>query len=127
MFLKLFGQLSFNGGSVAGANVRSAMVIFVTNLSASVGGITWALCDYYRHGKFSALSFCFGAVAGLVSITPASGYIAPWSAVIFGVVGALTCHWAIGLKDVIGVDDALDVAAVHGVCGFVGKYNNNIV
>lgn len=121
-----FGWFGFNGGSVSGANARAAMVIFVTNLSASVGGMTWILCDYHKDKKFSALSFCFGAVAGLVSITPASGYIAPWCAVLFGFMGALLCHWAIQLKDFLGIDDALDVAAVHGVCGMVGKYFTQI-
>ncbi|ODN00895.1 Ammonium transporter 1 [Orchesella cincta] len=121
-----FGWFGFNGGSVHGANARSAMVIMSTNLSASFGGITWAFCEFYKEvkegkeGKFSARGFCFGAVAGLVCITPASGFIAPWAAVIFGIIGSLSCLWAIQLKVIIEVDDVLDVAAVHGVGGLVG-------
>ncbi|CAL8125811.1 unnamed protein product [Orchesella dallaii] len=121
-----FGWFGFNGGSVNGANARSAMVIMSTNLSASAGGITWAFYEYYKdvkkgkEGVFSAHNFCFGAVAGLVCITPGSGYIAPWTAAVFGVVGSLACLWAIKLKDVIGIDDCMDVAAVHGVGGLVG-------
>jgi Amt family ammonium transporter len=96
------------------------MVIVVTNLSASIGGITWALIDYQRNKTFSALSFCFGAVAGLVSVTPASGYIRPASAVAFGIIGPLACRLAVDLKDRLGIDDVLDVVNVHGVGGLVG-------
>ena len=121
-----FGWFGFNGGSAQGSNTRTAVVIVVTNLSASVGGITWALLDFRKHKKFSALSFCFGAVAGLVLITPASGYIRPASAVFFGFVGSIGCHFAIDLKERIGLDDALDIVGIHGIGGIIGTFLTGI-
>ncbi len=115
-----FGWFGFNGGSAQGANTRTAIVIVVTNLSASVGGITWALLDFRKEKKFSALSFCFGAVTGLVLVTPGSGFISPASAIVFGFVGSVGCHFAIHLKERIGFDDALDVVGVHGIGGIIG-------
>ncbi|OXA53572.1 ammonium transporter 1 isoform X2 [Folsomia candida] len=118
--LMWFGWFGFNSGNAMGANARAAMVLLVTNLSASFGGITWALVDYRKNKSFSALSFCFGAVAGLVSVTPASGFIRPASAPVFGIIGAIACRWASGLKHAIRLDDALDVVTVHGVGGLIG-------
>jgi Amt family ammonium transporter len=79
------------------------------------------LIDYRLERKWSAVGWCSGAIAGLVAITPASGYVPPWSAVIFGVVGAFACNYATKLKYLIGVDDALDIFAVHGIGGIVGN------
>lgn len=97
------------------------MACVVTQVSASVGGITWCLLDYRLERKWSTVGFCSGVIAGLVCITPASGYVPAWSAIIFGMVGAAACNYATKLKFVIGVDDALDIFAVHGVGGFVGN------
>ena len=116
-----FGWFGFNGGSALGSNLRAVMACVVTNLAASVGGFTWVLVDYRLERKWSAVGWCSGAIAGLVAITPASGYVPPWSAVIFGIVGGVVCNYATKLKFLIGVDDALDIFAVHGIGGMVGN------
>ncbi|KAF3918466.1 hypothetical protein ABW21_db0203614 [Orbilia brochopaga] len=115
------GWFGFNGGSALGANLRAVMACVVTNLSASVGGITWCLLDYRLERKWSTVGFCSGVIAGLVCITPGSGYCPAWAAVVFGAVGSAACNYATKLKFVIGVDDALDIFAVHGVGGLVGN------
>jgi ammonium transporter len=115
------GWFGFNGGSALGANMRAVMACVVTHLAASVGGVTWVLLDYRLEKKWSTVGFCSGAVSGLVAITPASGFVPAWSAVIFGVVGAVCCNYATKLKYVVGIDDALDIFAEHGVGGIVGN------
>jgi Amt family ammonium transporter len=97
------------------------MAALVTNLAACVGGMTWCLLDYRLERKFSTVGFCSGVVAGLVCITPGSGYVPPWAAVIFGVVGAAGSNYATKFKFLLGVDDALDIFAVHGVGGLIGN------
>ena len=97
------------------------MACLVTNLAASVGGFTWVLIDYCFERKWSAVGWCSGAIAGLVAITPASGYVPPWSAVIFGIVGAFACNYATKIKSWISVDDAFDIFAEHCVGGIVGN------
>jgi len=121
-----FGWFGFNGGSALGSNLRATMACVVTNLAASVGGFTWVLIEYRLERKWSTVGWCSGAIAGLVAITPASGYVPPWSAVIFGVVGAICCHYATKIKFLIGVDDALDIFAIHaigGICGNILTYS----
>jgi len=116
-----FGWFGFNGGSAIGSNTRAAMACAVTNLAASVGGLTWTLLDYRLEKKLSALGFCSGAVAGLVAITPGSGYVGTPAAVAFGVAAGVCCNFAIKLKHMFDYDDAADVFAVHGVGGVVGN------
>ncbi|PWW76006.1 ammonium transporter [Tuber magnatum] len=106
------GWFGFNGGSALGANLRAVMACVVTNLAASVGGITWCLLDYRLEQKWSTVGFCSGVIAGLVP---------PWAAIVYGVVGGAACNYATKLKFVIGVDDALDIFAEHGVGGIVGN------
>ncbi|CAO3623936.1 unnamed protein product [Cunninghamella echinulata] len=116
-----FGWFGFNGGSALSGNLRAAMACVVTNLAAAVGAITWMTLDYRIERKFSALGFCSGAVAGLVAITPASGFVGPGPAVAIGFLGAVACNFAVHLKDMLNYDDAVDVFAVHGVGGYVGS------
>ncbi|KAI8997557.1 ammonium transporter AmtB-like domain-containing protein [Pilobolus umbonatus] len=116
-----FGWFGFNGGSALAGNTRAAMACIVTNLSASVGAITWMCIDYRIHHKFSALGFCSGAIVGLVAITPAAGYVGPAPAVAIGFIGAIFCNAAVYLKHWFKFDDAVDVFAVHGVGGYVGS------
>ncbi|KAG0014669.1 hypothetical protein BGZ80_010313 [Entomortierella chlamydospora] len=116
-----FGWFGFNGGSALSANLRAAMACVVTNLAASVGGITWVLLDYRHERKLSVLGFCSGAVAGLVAITPASGFVGPPASVAIGFLGAVACNMAVRLKVYLKYDDAFDVFAVHGVGGIVGN------
>jgi ammonium transporter, Amt family len=115
------GWFGFNAGSALGANLRAVMAAVVTNLAACVGGITWCLVDYRLERKWSAVGFCSGVIAGLVAITPASGYVPAWSAVVFGVVGGIACNYATKLKYFLRCDDALDIFAVHGIGGLVGN------
>eukprot|EP01097_Dermamoeba_algensis_P009446 TRINITY_DN663_c0_g1_i3.p1 TRINITY_DN663_c0_g1~~TRINITY_DN663_c0_g1_i3.p1 ORF type:complete len:202 (+),score=52.70 TRINITY_DN663_c0_g1_i3:192-797(+) len=97
------------------------MAIVVTNISAAMGGLTWVLLGFSRGKKLSVMGFCAGAVSGLVAITPASGYVGPAPALIFGFLGAAACRLACYLQKRLGVDDAVDVFAVHGVGGVVGN------
>lgn len=115
------GWLGFNGGSTLAANVLTAQVLFITNLTACLAGLTWVLLDYRLEGKWSTIGFCSGAITGLVAITPAAGYVPIWSCAVFGIVGGTAANFATKLKFLIGVDEALDVFAVHGVGGIVGN------
>ncbi|OTB18763.1 hypothetical protein K445DRAFT_314628 [Daldinia sp. EC12] len=115
------GWFGFNGGSALAANMRAVMACIVTHLAASVGGITWTLLDYRLEKKWSVVGFCSGAIAGLVAITPAAGFVTPWAAVIFGIVGGIGCNFATKLKFIMGVDEALDIFAVHGIGGIIGN------
>lgn len=115
------GWFGFNAGSALSANLRAVMAAVVTNLAACVGGVTWCVVDYRLEKKWSTVGFCSGIVAGLVAITPASGFVPAWSAVIFGMVAGVGCNFATQLKFWIGIDDALDIFAVHGVGGILGN------
>ncbi|KAJ2656833.1 hypothetical protein IWW48_004811 [Coemansia sp. RSA 1200] len=117
-----FGWFGFNGGSGVASNGRAGVAFAVTHIAACMGGLAWSLVAYFRNGrKFSSFHFCSGAVAGLVAITPASGYVAPWAALVFGAVAGVACHFAVDFKEKFRFDDALDVFAVHGVGGLVGN------
>ncbi|XDG06595.1 hypothetical protein ABKA04_006210 [Annulohypoxylon sp. FPYF3050] len=115
------GWFGFNAGSALSANLRAVMAAVVTNLAACVGGITWCVLDYRLEGKWSTVGFCSGVVAGLVAITPGSGFVPAWAAVIYGVLGAGFANYATKLKFLVRIDDALDIFAVHAVGGFVGN------
>lgn len=97
------------------------MAAVVTNIAACVGGITWCLVDYRLEKKWSTVGFCSGVIAGLVAITPGSGYVPAWSAVVFGLMAGIGCNFATQIKYWVGADDALDIFAVHGVGGFIGN------
>ncbi|CAH7667115.1 ammonium transporter AmtB-like domain-containing protein [Phakopsora pachyrhizi] len=116
-----FGWFGFNGGSALAANLKAFQAIMVTNTAASVGGITWLVLDYFQEQKWSPVGFCSGAIAGLVGITPASGYVGAPSAVAIGFLTAIACNYATKLKILLGCDDALDIFASHGVGGFAGS------
>ena len=115
------GWFGFNGGSALGANSRSAMAIVSTHLAASAGAFTWMALEWWRRGKPSVLGMISGAVAGLGTITPASGFVLPMQAVLIGLIAGAVCFWACTwLKVKIGYDDSLDVFGVHGVGGLTG-------
>ncbi|KAK0488364.1 ammonium transporter [Armillaria luteobubalina] len=116
-----FGWFGFNGGSALSANLRAAQACIVTNLAASVGGLTWMLWDHRLEKKWSAVGFCSGAISGLVAITPASGFVGAPAAVLFGVMAGTCCNLATQLKFVFGYDDTLDIFASHGIGGIVGN------
>jgi len=115
------GWFGFNGGSALGANSRAAMAIVSTHLAASAGAFTWMALEWWTRGKPSVLGMISGAVAGLGTITPASGFVLPMQGVLIGIIAGASCFWACTwLKLKIGYDDSLDVFGVHGVGGFTG-------
>ncbi|SCV73456.1 BQ2448_7382 [Microbotryum intermedium] len=124
-----FGWFGFNGGSELAMNLRSVQAALVTNLAAAMGGLTWMMVDYYHTGKYSAVALCSGILAGLVGITPASGYVGAPAALTIGFVTAIVCNFSTGLKVLLGVDDAVDGFALHGIGGFTGAImtDSNVV
>jgi Amt family ammonium transporter len=115
------GWLGFNGGSALGANSRAAMAITATHLAACMGALTWMTLEWLTRRKPSVLGMISGAVAGLGTITPASGFVAPWHGILIGLAAGALCFWACtSLKQKLGYDDSLDVFGVHGVGGFTG-------
>jgi ammonium transporter, Amt family len=115
------GWFGFNGGSALGANSRAAMAITSTHLSASAGAFTWMALEWWTRGKPSVLGMISGAVAGLGTITPASGFVLPMQGVLIGLIAGAVCFWACTwLKMKIGYDDSLDVFGVHGIGGLTG-------
>jgi Amt family ammonium transporter len=115
------GWLGFNGGSALGANSRAAFAITATHLAASAGALTWMFLEWWTRRKPSVLGMITGAIAGLGTITPASGFVLPWQGVVIGVIAGTICFWACTwLKLRIGYDDSLDVFGVHGVGGATG-------
>ncbi|MGC2823467.1 MAG: ammonium transporter [Pseudolabrys sp.] len=115
------GWFGFNGGSAFGANARAAMAIVSTHLAASAGAFTWMALEWWTRGKPSVLGMISGAVAGLGTITPASGFVLPMQGVLIGIIAGAICFWACTwLKRKVGYDDSLDVFGVHGIGGFTG-------
>ncbi len=116
-----FGWFGFNAGSALSANGLAANAFVVTNTAAAMGALTWMTVSWLRHGQPSVLGAAAGAVAGLVGITPAAGFVDPQAAILIGLGAGTFCFFAVDLlKKVIKVDDALDVFAVHGVGGIWG-------
>ncbi len=117
------GWFGFNGGSALGANSRAAMAITSTHLAASAGAFTWMALEWWTRGKPSVLGMISGAVAGLGTITPASGFVLPMQGVLIGLIAGTVCFWACTwLKIKIGYDDSLDVFGVHGIGGLTGTF-----
>ena len=117
------GWLGFNGGSALGANSRAAFAITATHLAASAGALTWMFLEWWTRGRPSVLGMISGAVAGLGTITPASGFILPWHALIVGLLAGSICYWACTwLKQKLNYDDSLDVFGIHGVGGALGTF-----
>ena len=115
------GWFGFNGGSALGANSRAVMAITATHLSACAGALTWGAIEWSIQRKPSVLGMISGAVAGLGTITPASGFVAPWAGVVIGVIAGGVCFWACTwLKRRFSYDDSLDVFGVHGIGGLTG-------
>ncbi len=115
------GWFGFNAGSAVGAGARAGMAMLVTQIAAAGAVLSWLVAEWATKGKPSVLGAISGAVAGLVAITPAAGFVLPGSALIIGVVAGLAGFWgATALKHWCGYDDSLDAFGVHGVCGIVG-------
>ena len=115
------GWLGFNGGSALGAGWRAAFAITATHLAASTGALTWMFLEWWTRGKPSVLGMISGAVAGLGTITPASGFVLPWHGIVIGLIAGGVCFWACTwLKRKCGYDDSLDVFGLHGIGGATG-------
>ncbi|MSP46997.1 MAG: ammonium transporter [Xanthobacteraceae bacterium] len=115
------GWFGFNGGSALSAGSRAGFAIVATHLAACAGVLTWMLLEWLDRGKPSVLGMISGAVAGLGTITPASGFVLPWHGIVIGIAAGAVCYWACTkLKTMARYDDSLDVFGVHGIGGATG-------
>ena len=115
------GWFGFNAGSAVAADGRAGMAMLVTQIASATGALTWMLMEAITRGRATLLGACSGAIAGLVAITPASGFVAVAGALAIGVAAGICCYWgATSLKSVLGVDDSLDVFGIHCVGGIIG-------
>ncbi|MGI8525971.1 MAG: ammonium transporter [Pseudolabrys sp.] len=115
------GWFGFNAGSAVTAGLQAGMAMTVTQIATAVAGFTWMLVEWVIRGKPTVIGICSGAVAGLVAITPASGFVGPAGSMCIGIAAGVFCYWGVtGLKRMLGVDDALDCFGVHAVGGIVG-------
>ena len=115
-----FGWLGFNGGSALAADATASLAFINTDLSASVAMVVWMLISWRHKGKPSIIGALTGALAGLIAVTPAAGFVTPGWAVVIGACAGAVCYGAVLFKEKMGWDDALDVWAVHGVGGTLG-------
>jgi Amt family ammonium transporter len=115
-----FGWFGFNAGSALAANTLAVNALVVTNLAAAAAAVSWMFTDWIRKGKPSAIGLSIGAVAGLVAITPASGYVGPMPSIIIGLVAGVLCNYVGSLRARTRLDDSLDVFACHGAGGMWG-------
>jgi Amt family ammonium transporter len=115
------GWFGFNGGSALAAGPRAVFAVVATHLAACAGALAWSGLEWAQRGKPSVLGMISGAVAGLGTITPASGYVLPWEGIVIGLIAGAVCFWCCTrVKQRFGYDDSLDVFGVHGAGGIVG-------
>jgi len=115
------GWFGFNAGSALSAGGDAGMALLVTHLSAATATLVWMAIEWIKFGKPSLVGAVTGTIAGLATITPASGFVGPLAAVLLGAIAAIICFIAVQMvKKAMGVDDALDVLGVHGVGGAIG-------
>jgi Amt family ammonium transporter len=115
------GWFGFNAGSAVGANGAAGMAMAVTQIATAAAALAWMFVEWALRGKPSVLGIVSGAIAGLVAITPASGFVGPTGALIIGIASGIICYWAAtSLKHVLGYDDSLDCFGIHGIGGIVG-------
>jgi Amt family ammonium transporter len=115
------GWFGFNAGSAVSAGLQAGMAMTVTQIATATAALAWMFVEWALRGKPTVVGICSGAVAGLVAITPASGFVGPAGALAIGVVAGIACYWgATGLKHMFGYDDALDCFGVHGIGGAAG-------
>ncbi len=115
-----FGWFGFNAGSALAANDNAALALVNTHVAAGAAALSWAIVEWIKQGKPTALGVASGLVAGLVVITPAAGFVGPTSAVLMGLIAGPICYGAVMLKGTLGYDDALDAFGIHGVGGALG-------
>jgi Amt family ammonium transporter len=115
------GWFGFNAGSAVTAGMQAGMAMAVTQFATAAAGFTWMLVEWMLRGKPTVIGICTGAVAGLVAITPASGFVGPVGSLVIGAAAGVICYWGVtGLKHMFGYDDALDAFGVHAVGGAAG-------
>ncbi|MGH7270768.1 MAG: ammonium transporter, partial [Polyangiaceae bacterium] len=115
-----FGWFGFNAGSALTSGQLASLAFVVTHLGAAGGALGWLVIEWKHRGKPTALGVASGLVAGLVAITPAAGYVAPWAAIAIGFIASVVCYGAVIMKGRLGYDDTLDAFGVHGVGGLSG-------
>lgn len=115
-----FGWFGFNAGSAVAANGLAGLALVNTHVAAAAGAVAWALVEYFKQGKATALGVASGLVAGLVCITPAAGFVGPMAAAVMGLLAGVVCFGGVLLKGKLGYDDALDAFGVHGIGGLLG-------
>jgi Amt family ammonium transporter len=120
------GWFGFNAGSAGESNIQAVNAFVATHMAAAAGVLAWAGAEWIQRGKPSILGACSGAVAGLVCITPACGFVSPMSGIFFGLAGGLVCYYACNIKGKLGYDDSLDAFGVHGVGGVLGALMTGI-
>ena len=115
-----FGWLAFNGASTANLSIRSIYAVLNTNLAACGGGVAWSLLEYLHTRKFSIIGFCSGIIGGLVGITAAAGFVPVYTSCLIGFLTSVSCFYCNKYKYLIGIDEGLDIWALHGMGGIVG-------
>jgi Amt family ammonium transporter len=120
------GWFGFNGGSALAADSIAVLAIFNTHLAASTAALVWMIIEYYKTEKFSTLGLATGALAGLVAITPAAGFVQPWAALIIGAISAVICFGILTWRSKSKIDESLDAWAVHGWGGIWGAIATGI-
>lgn len=121
-----FGWFGFNAGSALGANALAVHAFLTTQLSTAAASLGWIIIEWKRHGKPTMLGIASGAVAGLVCITPAAGFVSPAWAILIGFMGGMICYFAVQSKFRINIDDSLDAVGIHGVGGIWGSVATGI-
>jgi len=115
-----FGWFGFNGGSSVRGDSLAGSAFAATQAAAAAAGLGWMVVEWLHKGKPTALGLASGIVAGLVAVTPASGFVYMWGGILIGLAAAVLCYFAVAMKNLLGYDDSLDAFGVHGVGGFVG-------
>jgi ammonium transporter len=115
-----FGWFGFNGGSALGSGDLGTTGFATTQAAAAAAGLSWILVEWIFKGKPTALGLASGIVAGLVAVTPASGFVYPWGGACIGLIAGVVCYFAVQVKTLLGYDDSLDAFGVHGIGGFLG-------
>jgi ammonium transporter, Amt family len=115
-----FGWFGFNGGSALAANPQAGLALGASQVAAAAAALSWMIAEWLHRGKPTALGLASGLVAGLVAITPASGFVSPMSALAIGLIAGLVCYTAVCAKPALKYDDSLDAFGVHGIGGFLG-------
>jgi len=114
------GWFGFNGGSALAADGTAVLAFFNTHLAASGAAIVWMLIEYFKTSKFSTVGLASGALAGLVAVTPAAGFVQPWAALIIGAASSVVCIIILDIRSKSKVDESLDAISIHGTGGIIG-------